>query len=283
MKKRALKLAWLVALVACARLDSFLYNPQHVDHYTFAYAPSVPAAWRVPTELHRELTLQADDGTPVYAVMLLQPTAARALVPTVLYHHGNKSGIDEYWARVSHLWSLGANVLIYEYPGYGRAPGTPSEQGIYRNALVALGYLHGLGTEIDQRRIFHYGYSLGGGPAIETAKGGGRYAGLITESIFPSVAALVADGSLVLPASFVTHEELDNLGKIADAARASERGVLLLHGGADDFVDPKYLGPLDAAIGSAAPHQKMLVPGADHTSVPDWPGYDALVGGFLRR
>jgi pimeloyl-ACP methyl ester carboxylesterase len=283
MRFRTLCLTLLAALLACATLDSFLYNPQHVDHYALAYAPSVPQAWRVPTALRRELTLQADDATPVYAVMLLQPPAARALCPTVLYHHGNKSGIDEYWVRVSHLWSLGANVLIYEYPGYGRASGTPTEQGIYRNALVALRYLHGLGAEIDQQRVFHYGYSLGGGPALETASNGGPYAGLITESIFASVAALVADGSLVVPASFVSHEQFDNLGKIVAAARASSLGVLLMHGSADDFVDPKYLGQLDAAIGAAAPHHKVLVPGASHTSVPDSAGYDALVREFLQR
>lgn len=284
MRKLALLLLTVTVLaLACAKLDSFLYNPQRVDHYALAYGPTVPAGWRVPASLRNELTLQADDGSTVYAVMALQPTAARSHAPTVLYHHGNKSGIDEYWVRVSRLWSLGANVLIYEYPGYGRAAGTPSEAGIYRNAAAAMNHLRSLRAQIDQDRIFHYGYSLGGGPAVETARSGGAYRGLITESIFASVDALVADGSLVLPGSFVAHDDFDNLGKIAAAARASSVGVLLLHGSADDFVDPKYLDQLDAAIGTVAAHRKVLVPGASHTSVPDWPGYDATIKAFLQK
>ncbi len=283
MKTAIVLLGLLVLGVACADLDAFLYNPKRVDHYTFSYDASVPTSWQVPAALREELTLQADDTSDVYAVMLWRPTAERSTAPTVLYHHGNKFGIDEYWLRVSHLWSLGANVLIYEYPGYGRAAGEPNEAGIYRNARAALAHLHSLGERIDQQRIFHYGYSLGGGPAIETAKNGGPYRGLITESIFASVHELVADGSLVVPASFITHNGFDNRGKIAAAAGHAKLGALLMHGSADDFVDPKYLEQLADAIGSSAPHREVRVPSADHTHVPSWPEYDATVREFLER
>jgi len=102
---RALILICL-AFIACANLDGFIYNPKHVEHYDFSYGPSVPSAWQAPAALRRELTLHAD-GSVVYAVMLLRPAAERASAPSILYHHGNKFGIDEYWLRASHLWSLG--------------------------------------------------------------------------------------------------------------------------------------------------------------------------------
>lgn len=288
MKRRfAFAILALVTVLACASLDGFLYNGKHVDAYTFTYPEGTPAAWQVPSNLREELTLTRGDGSgvKVYAVFLHRPAPEDRTAPTILYHHGNKWGIDEYWVRISRLWALGANVLAYEYPGYGRADGTPTEAGIYANARTALAYLRGLGGAIDQDRLFHYGYSLGGGPAVDTARNGGPYRGLVTESTFASVAALVSDGSLVVPRSFVTENQFDSANKIADAARAANPtvGVLIFHGDADDFVQPKYATTLDDAIGSAAPHRKVLVPGANHDGVPDGTAWEPTLREFLAR
>lgn len=278
-------MALACAATSCASLDAYLYNGKHVDAYAFTYDDVTPNEWQVPASLRQELTLTAPDGTTVYAVFVRRPSPEDAAAPTILYHHGNKWGIDEYWIRISRLWSLGANVLAYEYPGYGRADGVPTESGIYRNARTALAHLRSLGASIAQDRLFHYGYSLGGGPAIEMAKTGGPYRGLITESTFASVGALVSDGSLVVPRSFVTENQFDNRSKIAAAAAAADPhvGVLIFHGDADDFVQPKYADELDSAIGNTAPREKVLVTGADHEGVPDWAGYDAKVKQFLAR
>jgi fermentation-respiration switch protein FrsA (DUF1100 family) len=275
----------LAFVPACASLDSFLYDGKRVDAYTFTYPPGTPAAWQVPAAAREELVLDRDDGTKVYAVFVRRPAPEDRSAPTVLYHHGNKWGIDEYWVRISRLWALGANVLAYEYPGYGRASGTPTEAGIYANARTALAWLRALGPAIDQQRLFHYGYSLGGGPAVETALRGGPYRGLVTESTFASVGALVSDGSLVVPRSFVTENQFDNAAKIQAAARAADPsvGVLIFHGDADDFVQPKYATTLDDAIGGAAPHRKILVPGADHGGVPDGAAWEPELTAFLAK
>ena len=273
----------ITLLIACVSLDSFLYNPTRVEAYALAYDASVPGSWRVPEAQRDAVSFQADDASVVYAVLLRRPEAETRSAPTVLYHHGNKGGIDTYWVRVSHLWSLGANVLIYDYPGYGRCEGTPSEAGIYSHARAALGYLRGLGERIDQRRIFHYGYSLGGGPAIETARTMGSFRGLVTESIFASVAALVEDGSLVVPRSFVTSNAFDNVGHIRSAAAQATSGALLFHGDADDFIAPPYVDQLGAAIGAGVRHEVVHVAGADHGGVPDSPLYDARLLAFFAR
>ncbi len=274
--------AMVVFFLACASLDSFLYNPKRVDRYALAYDSSVPEFQRVPVELREELQLTADNGSIVHAVMAYRPIADRSSAPTLLYHHGNKFGIDEYWVRVSHLWSLGANVLIYDYPGYGRCEGTPTEAGIYAHAKAATGYLRTLGSRIDQDRIFHYGYSLGGGPAIESAKSFGSFHGLIIESTFASVAALVEDGSLVVPRSFVTNNEFNNVGKIRDAAARASIGALIFHGTADDFVQPKYGEQLFDAISPTTQRTLVRIEGADHGGVPDSPRYDDELRRFLQ-
>lgn len=268
-----------LVLLACASLDSFLYNGQHVDAYSFPYDDGTPEAWKVPPAQREEATLTADDGSTTYAVTAWQLDRAHA--PTILYHHGNKWGIDAYWTRVGHLWSLGANVIIYDYPGYGRCDGTPTEAGIYSHARAAWAYLQA--QDIDRSRIYHYGYSLGGGPAIEMAKDVGPFHGLILESTFASVAALVEDGSLVVPRSFVTSNRFDNVTKVRVAATNADVGALLFHGTADDFVNPKYVDQLGAAIGDAAPHEVVKVDGADHDGVPSKPIYDQKLSAMLAK
>jgi fermentation-respiration switch protein FrsA (DUF1100 family) len=274
---------FVLAFLSCASLDSFLYNPKRVERYALSYDANVRPERRVPEDLREELSFPAEGGALVYAVMAYRPTTERASAPTILYHHGNKFGIDEYWARVSHLWSLGANVLIYDYPGYGRCEGSPTEEGVYRHARAATAYVRNLGPRIDQSRLFHYGYSLGGGPAIESAKSLGLFRGLIVESTFRSVAALVEDGSLVVPRSFVTANTFDNVGKIREAAAHANVGVLFFHGTADDFVQPKYGQQLFDAVSPDTPRELVLIEGADHGGVPDSPLYDEKLRRFLAK
>src|SRR5437763_5612284 len=59
----------------------------------------------------------------------------------VAYFHGNGEDLADSVPMVSLLRSLGMGVLAVEYPGYGIAGGTPSEQGAYAAAQSALDWL----------------------------------------------------------------------------------------------------------------------------------------------
>ncbi len=275
--------AALAVIVGCANLDSFFFNPTPVDAYTLAYDASVPATWRVPEALRQPLALRAEDGTVVHAVFARRPGAEAATAPTVLYHHGNAQNIDYYWARAGHLWSLGVNVLIYDYRGYGRTAGTPSEAGLYQDARAALGWLRSTEANIDSSSIIHYGYSLGGAIATHTAATQGSCAGLVLESTFANAAALVEDSSVVVPRQLVTGNEFDTNGVIVRAAHNAGR-VLLFHGDGDDFVRSENSQRLAATLRAAGlPPTLVIVPNADHGTVPMGPSYDAQLAPFLAR
>jgi hypothetical protein len=285
---RGLGLAALACVVAgpsCVSLDGFFFNPTRLEgEYTLPRGRDGfwPADPEVPAELRRFVVLNetAPPGSEcpqVHAVWARRPGDEARTAPTVLYHHGNAANIDRYWERASHLWALGENVLIYDYPGYGRTPGSPSEAGIYCAARAALAYLRGLGDQIDQSRLFHYGFSLGSAPATELAASEPSR-GLILEAPFTSVAGLAADGSLVVPRSFVMTNQFDNRGKIRFAAQLMSRGaplerevVLIFHGTEDDFVQTKYGQQLFETIRQEPPAgnaRLVLVPGANHGDVP---------------
>jgi pimeloyl-ACP methyl ester carboxylesterase len=282
--------AAVAVLAGCANLDSFFFSPvARSEPYTLAYADTVPAERRVPAELRMPVEVTAADGTVVHGVFARQPGDAMRTAPTIVYHHGNSSNVDGYWARASVLWSFGANVLIYDYRGYGLTRGTTTEEGIYLDARAALGFVQGLGPAIDQARVFHYGWSMGSAPAVEMVANVGPTRGLILEAPLSSVAGLAADSSLLVPGSFVMHtNRFDNRAKIRRAASLAPNGVLIFHGDADDYVRLFNGEQLDAEIArepAAGPHRLVVVPGANHGDVVERAGalYETTVREFLAQ
>lgn len=253
---------------ACTSIDDAFFSPVPVDSYELVYDDATPPEERVPPELQQLVEFPAEDGTIVYGAFVRRPGETSRTAPTVLYHHGNSENIEAFWDRAGLLWSLGANVLLYDYRGFGRTEGKITEDGIYQDARAALAYLRGLGPQIDQSRLFEYGYSIGGGPAVELAKTMGPFRGLVLESTLTSADDISAEALLVIPSSFLVEFRFDNIGKIEGASRNAAQGTLLFHGTADDFLPPHFSEDLAAAIPADVPHELVLIEGAGHDDVP---------------
>ena len=116
----------------------------------------------------------AVDGTRLHGWYLPQPSP-RAVV---LYCHGNAGNVAE-WAdagRVLHD-RVGLALLIFDYRGYGRSEGKPSEAGVVADARAARAWL-AQRTGLPEGRIVLMGRSLGGGVAVHlAANDGGAGAG----------------------------------------------------------------------------------------------------------
>lgn len=80
-----------------------------------------------------------------------------------------------------------ADVMLFDYPGYGESTGTPSAAVILENALAVYDYAVGLQTSAGKKRVL-YGFSLGGMVAAQIA-GHRAVDGLILESTAPSAEA----------------------------------------------------------------------------------------------
>ena len=251
-----------VALAGChgARLDGFLYAPVTTDDYALHTSLS-----------YNEVTFASTDAVTLHAMFVpgSQPF-------TLVYCHGQGGDITDSWPRIELLAPLGYTILIWDYRGFGRSTGTPSERGIHDDE-EALWSSMLVGSD---NRLVYYGRSFGGAPCIDLAT---RHppAALIEESTFTSVDALVADGAYVdLPRSYVSDDSWNSLQKIATLGQVP---FLALHGTADDYVQPKYSQQLAAAHPGTT--ELVLVPGADHSNVPDTLGddnYRALIDAFVR-
>jgi uncharacterized protein len=115
----------------------------------------------------------------------------------ILFCHGNAGNISHRLESIQLFHQLGMSTFIFDYRGYGRSQGRPSEAGTYRDAEAAWRYLLN-GQNIPASRIVLFGRSLGGAVAAWLA----QYitpAGLILESTFTSIPDLGAEVYPFLP------------------------------------------------------------------------------------
>ncbi|MEP6601128.1 MAG: alpha/beta fold hydrolase, partial [Nitrospirota bacterium] len=100
--------------------------------------------------------------------------------PVLLWCHGNAGNIINRLENLVELHNLGLAVFLFDYRGYGRSRGRPSEDGLYQDGLAA--YAHLSETRgIDPRQIVLFGRSLGAAVAGDVASRRSA-AGLILES-----------------------------------------------------------------------------------------------------
>jgi len=116
----------------------------------------------------------------------------------VLFLHGNAGNIGHRLDSLRIFHDLNLAVLIFDYRGYGRSTGKPSEAGTYEDAATAWRHLtQERGYKAEQ--IVLFGRSLGAAVAAQLATQQTPRA-LIVESAFTSVPDMAADLYPFLPA-----------------------------------------------------------------------------------
>lgn len=176
---------------------------------------------------------------------------------TLLFLHGNAGNISHRLHFITHLMeNLPVDVFIFDYRGYGKSEGSPSEEGVYRDARAAHKYLTE-STPLAPEQIILHGRSLGGAVAIDLALEV-TAAGLLLESTFSSGNDMARDMFKILPVWWFTTIKFDSQAKIS----AVGMPVLMLHG-TDDGVVPFRLGKklFEAA---REPKKFVAIQGADH-------------------
>lgn len=148
---------------------------------------------------------------------------------TVLIFHGNAGNVGDRLGKIQMFHSLGLNVFIMDYRGYGLSQGRPTEQGIYKDALAAYDHLKET-KGLDKTRLIVYGDSLGGTAAIELASRR-DVAALIVESTFTSASEMAKKIVPFIPA-FLLSVKFDNMAKIKTIAAPK----LFIHSQDDEMI-----------------------------------------------
>lgn len=84
----------------------------------------------------------------------------------IIFSHGNSTDIGRMFESYMDLaYNLKVNVFGFEYPGYGKATGKPSEFSIISAEMAAYRFVNGK-MKFSWSKIILYGQSVGSGPAI---------------------------------------------------------------------------------------------------------------------
>ncbi|MFL5339925.1 MAG: alpha/beta hydrolase [Gemmataceae bacterium] len=237
------------------------------------YFPSrFPGDWHEPRDLDKQdVTLVAADGTSIHAWWCPRPGATGAL----LHCHGNGGNLSHRAGVYAALQrEQNVSVLGFDYPGYGRSGGKPSEAGCYAAAEAAYEWLT-IRQQVPPERLILFGESLGGGPATELATRR-PYRALVLFSTFTSAPDVGRDHYPLLPVRLLMRNRFDNIRKVPELTRP----VFIAHGDADSLISPDHARRLFDAV--RAPVALHLDPGRGHTHAMT-PAFHAALRDFLQE
>ena len=149
---------------------------------------------------------------------------------TILFCHGNGGNISYYLDKAVMYHSIGANCLLFDYSGYGKSEGKPSERATYEDVSAAYKWLVE-SKKIDPNSIILHGWSLGGPIAAKLAAEE-QVRGLILESTFTSACDFASKIYPIFPARFFCRYKYDTVKYVENV----KCPVLVIHSPQDDII-----------------------------------------------
>ena len=199
------------------RQDSYVYHPKKEWVET-------PTAKGLEFQ---ELTFGSSDDASISAWYIPAKTAKG----TILFCHGNARNMSSDMDAIEMFHQDGFNVLAFDYRGYGKSTGHPTEQGTYEDAQKAWDWLTRSKKE-QPSRIIICGRSLGAAIAAHLAAGNPPKA-LILEAAFTSLPEAGQDNYPYFPVKLLSKYRYNTL----EALKQVRCPVLVVHS-RDDKVVP---------------------------------------------
>ncbi len=231
-------------LVAGCSLDSrFVYFPTPWESRDWAAVSGLPI---------QDVAFKTSDGVRLHGWMI--PASDDA--PWMLWCHGNAGTMIHRLENIAELHHRGISVFIFDYRGYGQSSGTPSEDGLYRDAFAAYDVLTQQYRVLPKNLVL-FGRSLGAAVATELATKR-KAAGLILETPFSSVTQMFKATHTPLVLRPLIRARYDVIQRLPQV----QIPVLVLHGDHDEII-PLALGQ-QVFEAASPPKDFYLICGAGH-------------------
>lgn len=219
---------------------------------------------------YEDVFLTSDDGVRIHAWWIPREDALASL----LFCHGNAGNVSSRLESIRLFHSLGLNVFIFDYRGYGQSGGRPSEEGTYRDAGAARSWV--MGKTPDSPLVL-FGRSLGAAVAAELAADGEGGDALIFESGFTSVGDIGSELFPFLPVRWIQTIQYDSLAKIPEV----KMPVMVIHSPEDEII-PFHHG--ERIFEAANPPKEFLTIRGSHNGgyLESGELYTAGIAGFIQ-
>jgi len=202
-----------------------------------------------------------------------------------LFFCGNAGNKSDRTASFRRLSSAGAEVVCFDYRGFGDSDGSPDEAGLAKDARAAWDFV--VKSGVKPGSIVLHGESLGGAVAIrlaaELCAENTPPAGVITEATFPRMSSVASRQFPFVPVSLILSQTFPSIERIPNVTCP----LLMLHGKVDDLV-PIALGrelfaaaPAQSQSGLAKQFVELPTAGHNDVGAADADEYLAAVGTFL--
>lgn len=196
---------------------------------------------------YREATFTTDDGKRLHGWFFPGEKGH----PVLLHFHGNAGNISHRLDLAQMFVRRGFSVFLFDYRGFGKSEGRPSEKGLYRDGMAAYDYLVQKEGVLPANILLH-GHSIGAAVASEVALKKSAHS-LILESAFTSTKDMARTIPLFFLLSPLLPANYNNLEKVVGLRMPK----LHVHGDRDDIVpfsmgeklfkaaaDPKFFYPV---------------------------------------
>ena len=242
-------------------ISQFVFRPDA----TFAPPGFTPAAIGLDYE---EAAPETEDGFTLSGWYLPAPNPKQAL----LYCHGNAGDIRDWVHAAPPFVAAGISILIWDYRGYGRSQGSPSEVGLYLDGEAVWSWLKERALE-EGLPASIFGKSLGSAVACHLAVNR-KPNSLVLDSAFTSMREVVAQHVPWAP-----KETIPRLFESLELAPDISCPALVIHGGRDILVPPDQGLRMYEALNG--PKAMRVIDSASHNDISIYPEYTEWILEFL--
>lgn len=209
--------------------------------------------WRPTNLIYEDVWFEAEDGTRLNAWYVPHPNPrGHALIL-----HGNAGNLTDLAESLSLLGKQHQlSVLAFDYRGYGKSSGEPTEEGLLQDARAGRKWL-AKKENIAERDVILLGREIGGAIALQLAAEDGAR-GVVTAATFKSLPDFAQKYSPLMPAKLVLSMRFDAVAAI----KKYEGPVMIAHGDADEVVPFEHALALYSS--AKGPKQLVTISGGKH-------------------
>jgi fermentation-respiration switch protein FrsA (DUF1100 family) len=125
--------------------DRFVFQPEYLSkNFKFVF-----------NQNFEEYSIQTKDHNTLNALYFTTDQPSKGLI---LYFHGNAGNLKKWGRYAVDFTSLGYDVFMADYRGYGKSTGKPSEEVLYQDAQEILDWTK---ANLKYDKLVIYGRSLG--------------------------------------------------------------------------------------------------------------------------